>query len=121
MFRFLSVTGFQIPGFEVPFTRKVELNKRNIYCIRDLMNCFSGRAFLLVNRESRLSEILRYNEVALIPESKINIETFPLLDCKIFDIFDEIDAMMTPKKSYIFSIGKKIDLPSACIRLDIVR
>ena len=31
----------------------------------------------------------------------------PLVDGKIFDIFDEIDAMMTPKKSYIFSIGKK--------------
>ena len=41
----------------------------------------------------------------------------PLLNCKIFDIFDEIDAMMTAKKSYIFSIGDKIELPSANIRL----
>lgn len=45
----------------------------------------------------------------------------PLLNGQIFDIFDEIDAMMTPKKSYIFSIGQKIDLPSANIRLQILR
>lgn len=50
MFRFLSVTGFQIPGFEIPFTRKVQLNIHNIYAIRDLMNCFSGKAYVLVNR-----------------------------------------------------------------------
>ena len=45
----------------------------------------------------------------------------PLLNCKIFDIFDEIDAMMTPKKSYIFSIGKQIDLPSSIVRLELIR
>jgi hypothetical protein len=32
----------------------------------------------------------------------------PLLHKKLFDIFDEVDAMMTAKKSYIFSIGDKI-------------
>ena len=32
----------------------------------------------------------------------------PLFNCKLFDIFDEIDAMMTAKKSYIFSIGDRI-------------
>ena len=28
---------------------------------------------------------------------------------------------MTPKKSYIFSIGKQVDLPSAVIRLELIR
>lgn len=50
MFKFLTVTGFQIPGFEIPFTRKVKLNKHNIFAIRDLMNFFEGKAYLLVNR-----------------------------------------------------------------------
>jgi hypothetical protein len=35
----------------------------------------------------------------------------PMIPCKTFDIFDEIDALMTTVKSYIFSIGHTIDLP----------
>jgi hypothetical protein len=50
MFRFLSTTGFQIPGFEIPFNRKVTLNEHNIFAIRDLINCFSGKVYILVNR-----------------------------------------------------------------------
>lgn len=44
----------------------------------------------------------------------------PLLEGDIFDIFDEIDAMMTPKKSYIFSIGHKCELPSSKLRFEIL-
>jgi hypothetical protein len=33
-----------------------------------------------------------------------------MINQEIFDIFDEIDAMMNPKKSYIFSIGSSNDL-----------
>lgn len=50
MFKFLSVTGFQIPGFEVPFTRKVDLKLHNIYAFRDLINCFEGKVYILANR-----------------------------------------------------------------------
>jgi hypothetical protein len=50
MFRFLSVTGFQIPGFEIPFNRKVKLTKHNIYATRNLINCFSGILYVLVKR-----------------------------------------------------------------------
>lgn len=122
MFKFLSVTGFQIPGFEIPFNRKVTLNKHNIYAVRDLMNCFSGVAYVLMKRESRLSEILRYNEMALVkPNENITLEKMALLEGKTLDIFDEIDAMMTPKKSYIFSIGAKVELPSSTTRLEIMR
>ena len=45
----------------------------------------------------------------------------PLIEGETLDIFDEVDALMTAKKSYIFSIGKKIDLPSANIRLEILK
>ena len=51
---------------------------------------------------------------------KLTHEETALLDCPIFDIFDEIDAMMTPKKSYIFSIGDKCELPSSNLRFDIL-
>lgn len=108
-FKFLSVTGFHIPGFEIPFTRKVALTKRNIMSVRNLINSFSGKAYLLMSREGRLSEILRYHEVSTqAKNSEISLEKMPLMNCKVFDIFDEIDAMMTPKRSYIFSIGQQI-------------
>jgi hypothetical protein len=41
-------------------------------------------------------------------DKNITLEKMPLFNCKLFDIFDEIDAMMTAKKSYIFSIGDRI-------------
>ena len=95
-------------AIEIPFTRKVELSAKNIKTVRNLINCFSGHAYILMNRESRLSEILRYNEMMIKnPKTNITFERMPLFNFKIFDIFDEIDAMMTPKKSYIFSIGKQ--------------
>ena len=40
----------------------------------------------------------------------------------IFDIFDEIDEMMTPKKFFIYSVGKEaIPLPSFGLRLNIIK
>lgn len=67
-FRFLSVTSFQIPGFEIPFTREVDLwdvkkKDKNIKDVRNLVNSFSQRLYILMTRESRLSEILRFYEI----------------------------------------------------------
>ncbi len=45
----------------------------------------------------------------------------PMIPCNVFDIFDEIDALMTSVKSYIFSIGKTIDLPEGKMRLEVLR
>ena len=47
----------------MPFTREVDLNNDNIFKIRDLINLFSKRLYILMTRESRLSEVLRYYEV----------------------------------------------------------
>lgn len=40
----------------------------------------------------------------------------PLIKNDIFDVFDEIDALMNCKKSYIFSIGDQLDLASDMMR-----
>jgi len=39
----------------------------------------------------------------------------------VFDIFDEVDAMMTPKKFFIYSIGNSKSLQSDKIRFEIGR
>jgi hypothetical protein len=39
----------------------------------------------------------------------------------LYDIFDEIDELMNPLKSYIFSIGKTVDLSSSKERFEILR
>lgn len=45
-----------------------------------------------------------------------------MLHNRIFDIFDEIDEMMTPKKFFIYSVGKEpIPLPSFGLRLNIIK
>lgn len=59
-FRFISATGFQIPCFELPFNRKVQLTVNEINKVKNLVASFSKKIYILVSRESRLSEILRF-------------------------------------------------------------
>ena len=42
-------------------------------------------------------------------------------NCKIFDIFDEVDALVTPKKSFVYAIGGSEGLPSANIRIELCK
>lgn len=35
----------------------------------------------------------------------------------VFDIFDEVDALVTPKKSFVYAIGGSEALPKANIRI----
>lgn len=114
-FRFISTTGFQIPCFELPFTREVRLDKSSIYTARNLIRSFSSRLYIIMTRESRLSEVLRFYESGK-KDNNITMKNLPIFPCKVFDIFDEIDALMTPIKSYIFSIGETEELPESKIR-----
>jgi hypothetical protein len=45
----------------------------------------------------------------------------PLILNDIFDVFDEIDALMYCKKSYIFSIGDQLDLEKDMMRFEITK
>lgn len=44
-----------------------------------------------------------------------------LIQNNLFDVYDEIDALMNCKKSYIFSIGSQIDLAHYMMRFEILR
>lgn len=83
---------------------------------------FSSKLYILMTRESRLSEILRYYETNGIDE-RVSMEKCPLIPkrFKIFDIFDEIDELMNPLKSYIFSIGTTVPLHEEKVRLEVLR
>ena len=73
-----------------------------------------------MSRESRLSEILRFYEINKT-DKEISLQKMPIIKGRIFDIFDEIDALMNSNKSYIYSIGDTEDLPEAKVRLEILR
>lgn len=51
------------------------------------------------------------------------MEDCPLIPKRfqIFDIFDEIDELMNPLKSYIFSIGTTVPLHEEKVRLEVLR
>ena len=38
-------------------------------------------------------------------------------ESKVFDILDEVDALVTPKKSFVYAIGGSEALPHAAIRI----
>ena len=52
-----------------------------------------------------------------LKDKTIRQHNLPIIKNNIFDVFDEIDAMMNPKKSYIFSIGDQVELNSCYMRL----
>ena len=45
----------------------------------------------------------------------------PLIQNNLFEIYDEIDALMTCKKSYIFSIGDHLELAHDMMRFEILK
>ena len=47
----------------------------------------------------------------------LNQKEWMVGDYDVFDIFDEVDALMTPKKSFVYAIGDTSSLPSSYIRL----
>ena len=42
-------------------------------------------------------------------------------DLPVFDIFDEVDAMMTAKKSFVYAVGASSPLPSQDLRYEYSR
>ena len=62
---------------------------------------------LLLDQSSTHSLILKLREET-IKKGEIknsNKEEMVFQGMKAFDVFDEVDALMTPKKSFIYSVG----------------
>ena len=74
---------------------------------------------ILLDQSSTHSLILKLREDTI--KGKINNsskEEWLFEGLPVFDIFDEVDALMTPKKSYIYSIGKSSPLDESLIRCE---
>ena len=128
-FNFFAVTSFNLPCVEIPFNREVNLTEQNIRKIKYNISLFLPSAYILVDRESVLSIVLKlreYKKRAMdrhLPLSPflLNHKERMVGNFDVFDIFDEVDALMTPKKSFVYAIGDTSSLPSSHIRLEISR
>jgi len=67
------------------------------------------KLLMLMDRESCLSMILKEREEILVDLTRKmgkKRDDWLFEDYPMFDIFDEVDALMTAKKSFVYSIGK---------------
>jgi hypothetical protein len=64
-------------------------------------------------------ELLNKNQ--LIPALGTTRDEWLFFNLPLFDIFDEVDALMTPKKFYIYSIEKSAPLQGDRLRYEIGR
>ena len=110
-FRFLSITAFNIPIVEFPFDRGVEfdctLTKRKI---QEMLQIFSGKMMLMMTQSSVHSLILKLREETIKANNKklqkdSDRSKIIFNGAQYFDIFDEVDAQMHPRKSFVYSIG----------------
>ena len=67
---------------------------------------------LLLDQSSTHSLILKLREKSIQTSGSINMnkEVTIFNSLPFIDIFDEADAQMTPKKSFVYSIGKQTSL-----------
>ena len=120
-YRFLTVTGFNIPIIELPFERKVDLEeanfKRNIQIIRRSLKRFNPEMLILLDQSSTHSLILKLRDLSLKGDKReTDKEKVVFEGINSFDIFDEVDALMTPKKSFVYSVGEHSKLDEDLLR-----
>ena len=120
-FKYLSATAFNIPIVELPFDRSVDFQDSFISQKIELsLRHFGSKMMFLLDQSSTHSLILKLREISI---KKKDLDTnkqrivFQGFDC--FDIFDEVDAQMHPKKSFIYSIGSASELDEAQYRSDV--
>ena len=75
---------------------------------------------ILIDQSSLHSLILKIREEAVKLNEKVNYDKDKVvfMDGDMFDIFDEVDALMTPKKSFVYSIGSSSKLDERVLRYE---
>ena len=81
---------------------------------------FDPKMVLLIDQSSLHSLILKIREEALKSKEHISFdkEKVVFMNLRILDVFDEIDALMTPKKSFIYSVGNSSRLDQESLRYE---
>ena len=124
-FRFLSATAFNVAIVELPFDRSVDLEDPFVNQKISLsLNHFKDRMMLLLDQSSTHSMILKLRECAIkaIEEERLldsEKEKAIFRNVEYFDVFDEVDAQMHPKKSFVYSIGASSQLDEAEFRAEV--
>ena len=104
-----SVLGKRL--FLLPFQRDVDINKKNIKSLIDLVShCKVNRGFFVVAPEHRLSLQLKVKEMHLTGNN-LSKELNEIVHSPWFDIFDEVDEILHHRYQLVYSIGAVKPLP----------
>jgi hypothetical protein len=130
-YKFLSVTGFRINIIPIYFNRTVDVKQENINKMQYAIHLFRNKSLVMVDRDSRLSMILKIREEYGFKQSFSNKRDDIKVDTQcnkndrwffrnlpVFDVFDEVDALMTVKKSFVYAVGASSSLPTQLLRFE---
>ena len=122
-YRFLTVTGFNIPIVELPFERQMNLDdenfKNNVQIIKGSLKRFNPEMLILLDQSSTHSLVLKLRDMSLKGGSRETDKEKVIFEgINSFDIFDEVDALMTPKKSFVYSVGASSKLDEDLLRFE---
>ena len=75
---------------------------------------------ILLDQSGTHSMILKLREKSLEHKNELTSckEERIFKGITTFDIFDEVDALMTPKKSFVYSVGKSSKLEEEILRFE---
>jgi hypothetical protein len=108
--------------FQFPFHRDVKINMEALRTMVGAMKLYTDMgACIVVTSEQRNSLYLKLEELILALESESSLEEIKktkgmiellhqLIHFKYYDIFDESDSILHPKKQLIYSVGDKMEL-----------
>jgi hypothetical protein len=107
----------------------VEINPSSINRLQYAVDLYQKNSLILVDRDSILSMILKLREEHGFKKNNLHQRLHLDEDChkkdrwifrnlKLLDIFDEVDALMTAKKSFVYAVGNSTQLPHSRMRFD---
>ena len=126
-FKFLSITGFKLHLLPLCFNREVAVNSSSVNKLQYAIDLFQNNSLILIDRDSSLSLILKTREEYGFKKNRIYLglklnehchkkDRWIFRNLRVLDIFDEVDALMTPKKSFVYAVGNATQLPHSRIR-----
>ncbi len=92
------------------------------------MHLFKDKSLVMTDRDSSLSMILKIREEygfkdkaqgggeCQLEENCNKKDRWFFRNLPVFDIFDEVDALMTAKKSFVYAVGASSPLPTQLLR-----
>ena len=90
--------------------------------MRRSLKRFNPEMLILLDQSSTHSLILKLRDLSIRKKEHETDKDKVVFDkIRCFDIFDEVDALMTPRKSFVYSVGSPSKLDEESLRFELHR